>query len=105
MRGAIAREYVGIAGAAGPLVFVEGVSGVSFGETVEVVTPAGERRRGQVLEVDEDRAVVEVFQGTRDLSSSTTRVRFLGHPLLVPVSLELGEALAERILDELGDVG
>ncbi|MGE5618050.1 MAG: V-type ATP synthase subunit B [Sphingomonadaceae bacterium] len=89
MSQATAREFVGIAGVQGPLVFVEGARGVSFDEMVEVVTPSGEVRRGRVLEVNEDRAVVEVFQGTSGLSPVATRVRFLGHPLLVPVSLEM----------------
>ncbi len=94
----IAREYVGIAGVEGPLIFVEGARGVSFDETVEVVTPGGERRRGRVLEVSEDRAVVEVFQGTSGLSSVATRVRFLGHPLVVPVSQEM----LGRVFDAFG---
>ncbi len=89
MTDGIAREYVGIAGVEGPLVFVEGARGVSFDETVEVITPSGERRQGRVLEITEDRAVVEVFQGTSGLSARATRVRFLGHPLRVPVSVEM----------------
>lgn len=98
MRDRAAREYVGISGAEGPLIFVEGVRGVSFDETVEVITPSGERRRGRVLEVVEDRAVVEVFQGTTGLSPVGTRVRFLGHPLMVPVSLEM----LGRVFDAFG---
>ncbi len=98
MREGVAREYVGIAGVEGPLIFVEGAHGVSFDETVEVMTPLGERRRGRVLEVVEERAVVEVFQGTGGLSTQATRVRFLGHPLLVPVSLEM----LGRVFDAFG---
>ncbi len=82
----------------GPLVFVAGAGGVNFDEMVEVVTPSGELRRGRVLEVAEDRAVIEVFQGTGGLSSVSTRVRFLGHPLLVPVSLEM----LGRVFDAFG---
>ncbi len=83
----------------GPLVFVEGVQGVSFDETVEVIAPSGQRRRrGRVLEVDEDRAVVEVFQGTSGLSPQGTRVQFLGHPLVVPVSTEM----LGRLFDAFG---
>ena len=98
MRDRAAREYVGISGAEGPLIFVEGARGVSFDETVEVISPYGERRRGRVLEVVEDRAVVEVFQGTTGLSPVGTRVRFLGHPLMVPVSLEM----LGRVFDAFG---
>lgn len=98
MKHSIAREYVGIAGVEGPLIFVEGAEGVSFDETVEVIAPGGERRRGRVLEVEETRAVVEVFQGTGGLSARATRVRFLGHPLLVPVSTEM----LGRVFDAFG---
>lgn len=98
MREGIAREYVGIAGVEGPLVFVEGARGVSFDETVDVVAPSGERRRGRVLEVDGERAVIEVFQGTGGLTSKATRVRFLGNPLVVPASLEM----LGRVFDAFG---
>ncbi len=98
MRELIAREYVGVDRVAGPLIFVEAARGVSFDETVEVVTPSGELRRGRVLQVREDRAVVEVFQGTAGLSRVGTRVRFLGHPLVVPVSLEM----LGRVFDAFG---
>ena len=99
MRYGVAKEYVGIAGAEGPLIVVEGVKGVSYDETVEVVSPEGDSRRGRVLEVDEDRAVVEVFQGTRGLTSEGTRIRFQGHPLAVPVSMEM----LGRIFDAFGN--
>ncbi|MGI5835093.1 MAG: V-type ATP synthase subunit B [Chloroflexota bacterium] len=99
MQQGVAKEYVGIAGAEGPLVFVEGAEGVSYDETVEVVSPSGDLRRGRVLEVDRDRVVIEVFQGTSELSSEATRVRFLGHPLTVPVSLEM----MGRIFDAFGN--
>jgi len=45
-----AREYTTIKEAAGPLIVVEGVEGVSYGEVVKVVTPEGEEKTGQVLE-------------------------------------------------------
>jgi V/A-type H+-transporting ATPase subunit B len=62
----------------GPLLFLEGVHGVHYDETVEVVAPDGELRRGQVLEVNRGRAVVEVFAGTRGLDVAATRVRLGG---------------------------
>jgi V/A-type H+-transporting ATPase subunit B len=87
--GNLGKEYRGVAGAAGPLVFIEGVRGVSFDEMVEVIAPNGDRRRGRVIEISGDRAVLEVFEGTTGLSSANTRVRFLGRPLEIPVSLEM----------------
>ena len=57
------REYAGIAGAKGPLAFVEGVTDVGFNERVEIAMPDGRLLHGRVLEVGEDLAVVEVFAG------------------------------------------
>jgi V/A-type H+-transporting ATPase subunit B len=91
-------EYRTLSYASGPLLFVERVAGVGYGETVEIVSPAGERRRGQVLEVHGDRAVVQVFGGTRDLDLARTSVRFQGDVLRIGV----GPDLLGRILDGSG---
>jgi V/A-type H+-transporting ATPase subunit B len=74
---------------AGPLLFVEGVRDVGFNEIVELEGPDGQLRRGQVLEVDRDRAVVQVFAGTRGLSLAGTEVRFTGDVARLNVSLEM----------------
>ncbi len=83
------REYTTLTEVAGPLMIVEGVEGVSYSEIVEIVTPSGENRRGQVLEVKEDLAVVQVFEGTSDLDISTTKVRFTGETAKIGVSLDM----------------
>jgi V/A-type H+-transporting ATPase subunit B len=96
---AIKPEYVGVSRISGPIVVVEGVANVGFDELVEVITPEGEVRRGRVLEVGRGIAIVQVFEGTSGLSSSETRVRFLGEPLKVPVSTEL----LGRVMNSLGE--
>ena len=65
------------------LLFVnlEGKGGVSYGEICEIDTPLGERRRGQVLEISDDLAVIQVFEGTTGLDTDKTTVRFLGSTL------------------------
>jgi V/A-type H+-transporting ATPase subunit B len=68
---------------------VEGVEGVAYNEIVDIETPSGEMRRGQVLEVKGDIAVVQVFEGTRDLNTSTTKVRFTGETAHIGVSLDM----------------
>ncbi len=83
------REYTTVSEVAGPLMIVEGVEGVSYGEIVDIETPSGEARRGQVLEVREDLAVVQVFEGTSDLNTSTTKVRFTGETAKLGVSLDM----------------
>ena len=82
-------EYASVSEISGPIIIVEGVEGVGFDEMVEVTTPSGEIRRGRVLEVGRGKAIVQVFEGTAGLSTSETRVRFLGEPLRVPVSTDM----------------
>ncbi|MEA1904863.1 MAG: V-type ATP synthase subunit B [Candidatus Hadarchaeota archaeon] len=73
----------------GPLMIVEGVSGVGYDEVVEIVTPGGTEKRGQVLDVQRDRAVVQVFEGTSGIDTSGTKVRFTGSTIKFPVSMDL----------------
>jgi len=83
------REYTTVAEVAGPLMIVVGVEGVAYSEIVDIETPSGEKRRGEVLEVKGDLAVVQVFEGTRDLNTSTTKVRFTGETAHIGVSLDM----------------
>ncbi|HOP62412.1 MAG TPA: V-type ATP synthase subunit B [Spirochaetota bacterium] len=92
------REYMNVAGITGPLIIVEGVKGVGYGELVEIRTPSGEVRIGQTLEVDEDKAVVQVFEGTTGLSQKNMRTVFLGKTLEIPVHREM----LGRVFDGLG---
>lgn len=92
------REYTSVTEVYGPLMVVEGVRGVGYGEVVEIETPLGENRRGQVLEVAEDKAIVQVFEGTRGIDTSRTRVRFTGETVKLPVSIEM----LGRIFDGTG---
>jgi len=82
-------EYLSVREVSGPLLFVEGVSGVAYGEVVEIVTPSGERRRGQVLDAREGMAVVQVYEGTGGIDTSRTRVRFTGETLKFGVGMDL----------------
>ena len=83
------RTFLTIREISGPLVFVESVTGVSYGELVEVTTPSGEERTGQVIDVSEDVTIVQVFEGTSDLDTKTTTVRFTGETIKLPVSMDM----------------
>lgn len=83
------REYLTVAEVSGPLMIVEGVSGVAYGEVVEILTPDGEMKRGQVLDAYEDRAVVQVYEGTSGVDTLKTKVRFTGETIKFGVGLEL----------------
>jgi V/A-type H+-transporting ATPase subunit B len=91
-------EYHGLHQIQGPLIFVPGVTGVGFDEFAEVISPAGTVLHGRVLEVQEHMAVVEVLEGTAELSVERTSVRFLGRALQIPVAREM----LGRVFDALG---
>jgi len=83
------KDYRTLSSVSGPLLFVERVKGVGYGEIVEIASSDGDVRRGQVLEVDGSRAVVQVFAGTRGLDVETTRARFTGEVARLGVGLEM----------------
>lgn len=83
------REYLTVSKVSGPLMIVEGVGGVAYGEVVEIVTPDGEAKRGQVLDAYEDHAIVQVYEGTSGIDTSRTRVRFTGETVKFGVGVEL----------------
>ncbi|MFH0964158.1 MAG: V-type ATP synthase subunit B [Planctomycetota bacterium] len=90
--------YLGVQRIVGPLVFVERVRDIGYGEIVEVEDSTGQLRLGMVLETAESFVCVEVFEGTTGLSNRGTRVRFLGRPLLANVS----RRMLGRVFDGVG---
>ena len=70
------KEYRTIEEVVGPLMAVEKVSGVKYEELIEVRMQNGEIRRGQVLEVQEDKAMVQIFEGTSGINLRDSSVRF-----------------------------
>jgi V/A-type H+-transporting ATPase subunit B len=84
-----AREYRSVTQVAGPLMIVEGVEEVAYGELVYIRSPEGDNRMGQVLESQENVAVVQVFEGTRGLDTDQTRVRFSGDIMRISLSKEI----------------
>jgi V/A-type H+-transporting ATPase subunit B len=92
------QEVIGVARVEGPIVVVEGGGNIGYDEVVEVVDSTGRMRRGRVLEVGRDMAVVQVFAGTTGLSIAGTRIRFSGQPLHMPVS----EEMLGRVFDGMG---
>lgn len=93
------KEFQSVESIAGPLVVVEEVSGVKYAELVEITLRNGTKRRGQVLEVDQDRALVQVFEGTSGIDVPETRVRFLGRG----VEVVLSEEMLGRVFNGLGE--
>lgn len=83
------KEYKTIKEVAGPLVIVGEVEGVKYDELVEVKLPDGSVRRGKVLEVSEDRAVVQMFEETRGIAIEGSKAKFLGKTMELSVSLDM----------------
>jgi len=84
----MAIEYLGLNNINGPLVVLEGVSGAFYDEIVEI-NVGGKIRLGRIIEIYEDRAIIQVFGGTTGLSLKNTRTRLTGHPMELAVSPEL----------------
>lgn len=83
------KEYKTISGISGPLIVVEKVTDVKYDELVEIQLGNGELRRGRVLEITTDKALVQVFEGTTGLDIENAKVRFLGKALELPVSRDM----------------
>jgi V/A-type H+/Na+-transporting ATPase subunit B len=95
----VAVEYRGASHVEGPLLVMRGVEGVGWDETAAVRLPSGEVRRGLVLEVHRDLAVVEVLQGTAGIDPGTVSVAFEGRPFEIPV----GRGWLGRVWNGLGE--
>lgn len=93
------KEYKTIKEVVGPLMLVEGVEGVKYNELVEIVQKDGGIRRGKVLEVERDRALVQLFENSQGLQIATSRAKFLGHSLELAVS----EDMLGRVFDGMGN--
>ena len=93
------KEYTPVSEVVGPLMLVEGVEGVNFDELVDIEMQSGERRRGRVIEINKDRAMVQLFEGSTGINLKSTSVRFLGRPLELGVS----EDMIGRAFNGLGE--
>lgn len=92
------KEYKTVREVVGPLMVVDGVEGVKYEELVEIELQTGEKRRGRVLQVEGDKAVIQLFEGSTGINLRDTKVRFLGRPLELGVSPDM----IGRIFDGLG---
>lgn len=110
-------EYLGLSEINGPLVTLEGVQGASFDEIVEITVDGKEKKLGRIIEIYEDKAVIQVFEGTDNMSLKNTHTKLAGHPLEIALSSEilgrtfngigqpidgLGEIIPEKKLDVNG---
>ncbi|MCK4667606.1 V-type ATP synthase subunit B [Candidatus Dependentiae bacterium] len=93
------KVYTGIENISGPIIVVRNIKGVAFGEKVTVLCPDGSKKSGQVLTINEEYAVIQVFEGTFGLNKEKTRVIFEQKPIELGVS----EKMLGRVLNAMGE--
>ncbi len=93
------KEYKTIREVVGPLMLVDGVEGVKYDELVEIEQKNGEVRFGKVLEIENDRALVQLFESSQGLKVATSKARFLGHGTQLAVSKDM----LGRVFDGMGN--
>lgn len=91
-------EYLGLSRINGSLVMLDGIKGVAYDEMVELRLDDGSSRTGRIVQIDGERVVVQVFEGTKGLSLVNTKTRMTGHP----IQLGLSPEIVGRIFDGLG---
>ena len=94
----IAKEYRTVRQITGPLMLVAGVEGVTYGELADIKLGDGSLRRGRVLEISGDKAMVQVFEGTSGLAPEDIKVKFLGKGMELGVSFDI----LGRVFDGFG---
>ena len=100
-------EYRGFKEINGPLVVIDGIKDASYDEIVEITEKNGNKRLGKIIEVSDDAAIVQVFEGTRGLSLDGAVTALTGKPLEIGVSKDIRGRMfdgAGRPSDGLGEV-
>ncbi|NCC66683.1 MAG: V-type ATP synthase subunit B, partial [Clostridia bacterium] len=82
-------EYTGLSEMRGSLIALEGVEDVGYDELAEIYLEDGERRFGRVIQIDGDRVVLQVFEGTSGIDMEKVNTRFTGKPITLPLSKEI----------------
>ena len=95
----MAIEYLGLSEVNGPLVVLEGVKNASYEEIVEFTVDGNEKKLGRIVAVYEDKAVIQVFEGTSSMSLTNTHTRLTGHPM----EIGLSEEILGRTFDGIGN--
>jgi len=91
-------ETQNIKSVSGPLILVDGARGARYEELVEVVLSSGEKRLGRVLEIEEDTALIQLFEESTGINIGSTKIRFLNKT----VTLGVSRTILGRIFDGLG---
>lgn len=91
-------EYIGLSEINGPLVVLDGVQDASFEEIVEITIDGGTKKLGRIIELYEEKAVIQMFESTESMSLKNTHTKLTGHPM----EIELSEQILGRVFNGIG---
>lgn len=101
------KEYLKLDKIEGPLIFLSGIKGASYGEIIKIKVNDGTMRYGKIIRLEEETVIAQVFEGTSGLSTDNVKVKFTGKPFELSLSKEiLGRSFngVGRPIDKGGDI-
>lgn len=98
-------EYLGLSSINGPLVALEGVQDAFYDEIIEFVVDGKEKKIGRIIEIYEDKAIIQVFEGSDNMSLKNTRTKLTGHPMEITLSPEMLGRTFNGIGQPIDDLG
>lgn len=101
----MAIEYLGLSSINGPLIALEDVQDAFYDEIVEFVVDKNEHKMGRIVEIYEDKAIIQVFEGTEKMSLINTHTRLTGHPMEIALSPEMLGRTFNGIGEPVDDLG
>lgn len=101
----MAIEYLGLSSINGPLIALEGVQDAFYDEIVDFVVNGKEHKMGRIVEVHKDKAIIQVFEGTENMSLNNTHTRLTGHPMEIGLSEEMLGRTFNGIGEPIDDLG
>lgn len=105
MENKMAIEYLGLSSINGPLIALEGVQDAFYDEIVDFVVNGKEHKMGRIVEVYKDKAIIQVFEGTENMSLNNTHTRLTGHPMEIGLSEEMLGRTFNGIGEPIDDLG
>lgn len=103
----MAIEYLGLSEINGPLIVLEGVQDAAYEEIVEITVNGNEKKIGRIIEIYEDKAVIQVFGGSDQMSLNNTHTKLTGRPMEIALSPDMLGRTFNGIgqpIDRLGNI-
>lgn len=101
----MAIEYLGLSSVNGPLAVLKGVRNAAYDEIVEMKINDSERKLGRIIEIHDDTAVIQVYEGTEGMALKNTHTRLTGHPMMLGVSEDMLGRSFNGIGEPIDDLG